>query len=41
MAYHKLNFTDISVSNAEKIEFKLNLLFYNIHMQQDYQKTVA
>ena len=35
MAYHKLNFTNISVSNAKKIEFKLNILFYNIHLQHE------
>ena len=27
VAYDKLNFTNISVSNAKKIEFKLNLFF--------------
>ena len=40
MAYNKQNFTNISVSNAKKIEFKFNLLFYNIHMQHDNQKTL-
>ena len=39
VAFNKLNFTNILVSNAKKIEFKLNLLFYNIHMQHDNQKT--
>ena len=38
MPYNKLNFTNISISNAKKIEFKLNLLFYNIHVQHDNQK---
>ena len=32
VAYNKLNFTNISISNAKKIEFELNLSFYNIHM---------
>ena len=41
MAYNKQNFTNISVSNAKKIEFKLNLLFYNIRLQHGNQKTLA
>ena len=41
MAYSKLNYTNISISNAKKIEFKLNLLFYNIHLQHDKQKTLV
>ena len=41
MAYSKLNFTKISASNAKKMEFKLKLLFYNIHLQHDNQKTPA
>ena len=39
VAYNKLNFTNISVSNAKKIEFKPNLLFYYIHTQHNNQKT--
>ena len=37
VAYNKLllNFTNISVSNDKKIKFKLNLLFYNIHLQHE------
>ena len=41
MVYNKLNFTNISVSNAKKIEFQLNILIYNIHMQHDNQKTIT
>ena len=29
VAYKKLNFANILVSNAKKIEFKINLLFYD------------
>ena len=35
VAYIKLNFTNISVLNAKKIEF------YSIHIQDDNQKTLA
>ena len=41
VAYIKLNHTNISVSNAKKIEFMLNLLFYNIHLQHENEKTLA
>ena len=41
VAYIKLNLTNISVSNAKKIEFMLNLLFYNIHLQHENEKTLA
>ena len=41
VAYNKLNFTDISVPNAKKIEFKLKIWFYHIHVQHDNQKTLA
>ena len=41
VAYNKMNCTNISVSNAKKIEFKRNLLFYNIYMQHVNQKSVA
>ena len=41
VVYNKLNLNNILVLNAKKIEFKLNLLFYNIHMQNNNQKTLA
>ena len=41
VAYIKLNLTNISVSNAKKIEFMLNLLFYNIHLQHENEKTLV
>ena len=34
--YKKLNFTNISVSNAKKIDLKFNFLFSNIHIQQTH-----
>ena len=40
VAYNKLNFNNILESNAKKIEFKLNLLLYNIHIQHANQKTL-
>ena len=41
VVYNKLNLNNILVLNAKKIEFKLNLLFYNIHMRNNNQKTLA
>jgi len=35
---NELNFTNIAISNAKKIEFKLKILFYHIHVQHDNQK---